>query len=136
MLTIGGLVFAVRLRVRQLPPSPAAACAVLEALPFEMLTIGGAALGTFVMANSMHDVKHTLGEFSKILKGAAYNKPDYIDLLSLLFFLVRLASTKGTMALEPHIEKPTKAPASRNSRTSSPTTTPARSSATTCAWWA
>ncbi len=29
-----------------------------------------------------------------------------MDLLSLMYFLVRLASTKGNMALEPHIEKP------------------------------
>ena len=71
-----------------------------------MLTIGGAAIGTFVMANSMHDVKHTLGGFGKIFKGARFKKADYVDLLSLLYFLVRLASTKGTMALEPHIEKP------------------------------
>ena len=40
------------------------------------------------------------------MKGAAYKKPDYIELLSLLFFFARLASTKGAMALEPHIEKP------------------------------
>ena len=79
---------------------------LIEALPFEMLTIGGAALGTFFMANSMHDVKHTLGGFGKILKGPAYKKADYVALLSLLFFFVRLASTKGAMALEAHIEKP------------------------------
>jgi chemotaxis protein MotA len=42
----------------------------------------------------------------KILKGAAYGKADYVDLLSLLYFFVRLASTKGSMALEPHIEQP------------------------------
>ena len=36
-----------------------------------MWTIGGAAIGTFIMANSMHDVKHTLGGFGKIFKGAA-----------------------------------------------------------------
>ena len=80
--------------------------ALAEALPFEMLTIGGAAIGSFVMANSPHDVKHTLGSFGKILKGAAFKKGDYIDLLSLLYYLVRLASTKGNIALEPHIEKP------------------------------
>ena len=79
---------------------------LMEAMPFEMLTIGGAAIGTFVMANSMHDMKHTLAGFGKILKGAAFKKADYVELLSLLFFLVRLASTKGAMALEAHIEKP------------------------------
>jgi chemotaxis protein MotA len=58
------------------------------------------------MANSIHDIKHMLGAFGKMLKGAAYHKADYIELLSLLYYLVRLASTKGAMALESHIEKP------------------------------
>jgi chemotaxis protein MotA len=79
---------------------------LVEAVPFEMWTIGGAALASFVMANSVHDLKHAVVGFKKILAGAAFHKTDYIDLLSLLYFLVRLASTKGNMALEPHIEKP------------------------------
>lgn len=79
---------------------------ILKALPFEMLMIGGAALGTFLMANSIADVKHTLGGFGKILKGARFKKADYVEMLSLLYFFVRLAQTKGAMALEPHIEKP------------------------------
>src|SRR6195952_1002952 len=76
---------------------------LLEAMPFEMLTIGGAAIGTFIMSNSMHDVKHTLGGFKKILKGGSFNKAAYVELLSLLYFFVRLATSKGAMALEPHI---------------------------------
>ncbi len=79
---------------------------LVEAVPFEMWTIGGAALASFIMANSMHDLKPAVGSFKKILGGAAFHKSDYIDLLSLLYFLVRLAITKGNMALEPHIEKP------------------------------
>jgi chemotaxis protein MotA len=79
---------------------------ILKALPFEMLMIGGAAIGAFIMANGIAGVKHTLGGFGKIMKGARYRKPDYIEMLSLLFFFVRLAQTKGAMALEPHIEKP------------------------------
>ncbi len=71
-----------------------------------MMMIGGAAIGAFVMANSMHDVKHTLGGFGKILKGARYAKPDYVDMLSLLYWFVRLAQQKGAMALEAHIERP------------------------------
>jgi chemotaxis protein MotA len=77
-----------------------------EAMPFELLTILGAAIGTFVMANSMHEIKHTLAGFGKIMKGGSYRKSDYIDMLCLMFFLVRLASTKGNMALEPHIDRP------------------------------
>src|SRR6185312_447785 len=58
------------------------------------------------MANSLDAVKHTLAGFGKILKGAAFAKSDYLELLCLLHFLVRLASTKGAMALESHIENP------------------------------
>lgn len=79
---------------------------ILYALPFEMMIIGGSALGTLVMSNSISGVKHTLGGIGKILKGGRYGRRHYVELLSVLFFLVRLAQTKGAMALEPHIEKP------------------------------
>ncbi|WP_137124052.1 flagellar motor stator protein MotA [Roseomonas sp. HF4] len=79
---------------------------IIKALPFEMMMIGGAAVGAFLASNSMHDVKHTLGGLGKVLKGGRFHKQDYTDILSLLYFLVRLAQTKGPMALEPHIEKP------------------------------
>ena len=79
---------------------------ILTALPFEMMMIGGAAIGSFIMANSMHDVKHTLGGFKKILKGPRYSKADYVEILSLLYWFVRLAQQKGAMALEAHIERP------------------------------
>ena len=106
MTTIGGLVFVLACVFGSYMLSGGSFEPLIEAIPFEMLTIGGAAIGTFVMSNSMHDVKHTLGGLGKVLKGAVYKKPDYVELLSLLYFFVRLASTKGAMALEPHIEKP------------------------------
>jgi chemotaxis protein MotA len=111
MLTIGGLVLLFGCVLGSYLASGGSMAPLIEAVPFEMWTIGGAAIATMLMANSMHDVKHTFGSFGKMLKGAAYHKPDYIDLLSLLFYLVRLASTKGTMALEIHIEKPSDSPA-------------------------
>jgi chemotaxis protein MotA len=79
---------------------------ILKALPFELMIIGGAALGAFLIANSMHDVKHSAGAIAKVLKGPKFGRQDYLDMLSLLYFFVRLAQTKGAMALEPHIEKP------------------------------
>jgi len=106
MLVIGGLAFLLLCVFGSYVVSGGSIAVLAEALPFEMVTIGGAALGSFVMANSMHDVKHMLGGLRKVMKGAAYSKADYIDLLCLLFFFARLASTKGSMALEPHIEKP------------------------------
>ncbi len=106
MLTIGGLVFLLVCVFGSYMASGGSMGVLMEAIPFEMLTIGGAAIATFVMSNSMHNVKHTLGDLGKMIKGAAYKKADYIELLSLLFFFVRLASTKGAMALEVHIEQP------------------------------
>jgi chemotaxis protein MotA len=106
MLTIGGLPLLFGCVLGSYLVSGGSMGPLIEAVPFEMWTIGGAAIATMLMGNSMHDVKHTMGSFGKMIKGAAYHKQDYIDLLSLLFYLVRLASTKGTMALEPHIEKP------------------------------
>ena len=111
MTTIGGLVFVLACVFGSYILSGGSMEPLIEAIPFEMLTIGGAAIGTFIMSNSMHDVKHTLGGFGKILKGAKYKQADYVDLLSLLYFFVRLASTKGSMALEVHIEKPDDSPA-------------------------
>ena len=106
MLTIGGLVLLFGCVFGSYIVSGGSLEPLIEAIPFEMWTIGGAAISTMLMANSMHDVKHTMGSFGKMIKGAAFKKADYIELLSLLYFLVRLASTKGAMALEPHIEKP------------------------------
>ena len=37
---------------------------------------GRAAIATMLMANSMHDVKHTIASFGKTIKGAAYHKTD------------------------------------------------------------
>ncbi len=111
MLTLGGFGFLLACVFGSYLVSGGSLRPLVESLPFEMLSIGGAVLGTFVMSNSMHDVKHTLAGFKKILGGASFKKGDYVDLLSLLYWFVRLASTKGAMALEPHIERPTESAA-------------------------
>ncbi len=106
MLTIGGLLFLLGCVFGSYALAGGNFEPLIEAMPFELLTIGGAAIGTFFMSNSLHDVKHTLAGFKKILKGAQFSKAHYVELLSLMFLFVRLASSKGAMALEPHIEKP------------------------------
>jgi chemotaxis protein MotA len=106
MLVIGGFIFLLINVFGSYLVAGGSIAPLAHSLPFEFWAIGGAAAGTFIMSNSMHDVKHTLGGFGKIMKGASFHKSDYLDLLSLLYYLVRLASTKGNMAVEPHIEKP------------------------------
>ena len=84
---------------------------IVGALPFEFMMIGGAAVGAFIMSGSVHDAKHVLGGFGKVMKGARFHKADYVEMLSLMYWFVRLVQTKGALALEAHIEKPEDSPA-------------------------
>jgi len=78
---------------------------ILAALPFEMIMIGGAALGAFLIANDISGVKQTVRDVGKVFKGPGWKPADYRDLLCLLFELIRLART-NPVALEEHIEAP------------------------------
>lgn len=78
---------------------------ILKALPFEMIMIGGAAIGAFLISNDMASVKHALKDIGKVFKGAKWKTADYRDLLCLLFELIRLARS-NPVGLEEHIEAP------------------------------
>lgn len=78
---------------------------IIKSLPFEMTMIGGAAVGAFLIGNSMPEIKHTLKDIKKVFKGAHWKPEDYRDLLCLLFELIRLGR-KNAVALEEHIENP------------------------------
>ena len=41
---------------------------ILKALPFEMIIIGGAAIGAFLISNDMGGVKHTMKDIGKVFK--------------------------------------------------------------------
>jgi chemotaxis protein MotA len=78
---------------------------ILKALPFEMIIIGGAALGAFLISNDLSLVKQTVRDVGKVFKGPRWKPADYRDLLCLLFELVRIARS-NPVALEEHIESP------------------------------
>ena len=78
---------------------------IVKALPFEMMMIGGAALGAFLISNDIGSVKHTAKDITKVFKGPKWKADDYRDLLCLLFELIRLARS-NPVALEEHIEAP------------------------------
>jgi chemotaxis protein MotA len=80
--------------------------AILVVLPFELLIIGGAAGGSFVMANSTAVVKQAVAGIRAVLRGPRFGKQEYLDLLGLLYALVRLSAMKGAIGLESHIENP------------------------------
>ena len=78
---------------------------IIHALPFEMIMIGGAAVGAFLVSNNLAAVKHTAKDTAKVFKGPMWKPGDYRDLLCLLFELIRLARA-NPVGLEEHIEHP------------------------------
>ncbi len=78
---------------------------IMYAVPFEMIIIGGAATGAFIVSNDAATIKHTMKDVGKMIKGPKWQKNDYLDLLQLLFEIVRLAK-QNPMAIEEHIEDP------------------------------
>jgi len=79
---------------------------VMEAIPHEMIIIGGAAVGAIVAGNSMKELKQLGGGFGKIFKGPKYGKKDYLEVIFLVSSLMKMLRTDGPVALEPHIEDP------------------------------
>lgn len=69
------------------------------AQPFEFLIIGGAAIGGFVTANRKPVLKAAGGAVAGLLKGEKYDKNGYLELLSLLYSVFKLAKIKGALAL-------------------------------------
>lgn len=78
---------------------------IMHSLPYEMMIIGGAAVGAFSVGNDMHTIKHTLKDFGAVFKGAKWKKSDYNDLLCLMHELVRIAR-ESPVEIEGHIENP------------------------------
>jgi chemotaxis protein MotA len=83
---------------------------VMEAIPHEMLIIGGASIGAIVAGNSLHELKAIGGSFAKIFKGPRHSKQDHIDAIALTSRLMKLMRAEGPVALESHVENPQDSP--------------------------
>jgi len=79
---------------------------VMEAIPHEMLIIGGAAIGATITGNSLHELKLIGGGFAKIFKGPQHNKQDHVDAIILTTRLMKLLRSEGPVALESHVTDP------------------------------
>lgn len=79
---------------------------IAHALPHEMATIMGAAIGAFMIANKGEVIKGALKGLKKVFGKPKWGTQDYKDLLCLLFAVLKLVRTKGMIALEQHIENP------------------------------
>ncbi len=78
---------------------------ILHSLPFEMMIIGGAAVGAFVASNDTNTIKHTAGDLAAAFKGAKWKKSDYQDLLCLMHELLNVMK-QNPVDIEAHIEAP------------------------------
>lgn len=79
---------------------------VLKALPFEMTTILGAALGAFLINNQMKVVKAAFKGMAGCFKGSRYTKERYLQLMALLYDLLQKARKEGLMAIEQDVDHP------------------------------
>ncbi|GAA0570020.1 flagellar motor stator protein MotA [Caenispirillum bisanense] len=78
--------------------------------PFEFIIIFGAAFGSFVIGAPKPVLTGSLKAIGPMLKGPKHNKASFLELLSLLYSVFKLAKTKGDLALESHVEKPDDSP--------------------------
>jgi chemotaxis protein MotA len=76
--------------------------------PAELVTIGGAAVGTVLIANPLHILKQIAGGIGGVFGGSKFTKQAYLDSLKTLYELLNKARKDGLMALEGDVEEPDK----------------------------
>lgn len=78
--------------------------------PAEFLTIGGAAIGTLLIANPLHVIKKITGGIVGALKGSQFNKAFYLETLKMCYEILNKARKDGLLSIESDIEEPDKSP--------------------------
>ena len=76
--------------------------------PAELVTIGGAALGTLIVANPIYILKGIIGGIMGILKGSPFTKQRYTETMKMMFDLFAKARKEGLVAIEADVEAPDK----------------------------
>ena len=74
--------------------------------PYELVIIGGAAIGAFVIANPKATVFKVLKAIPAMMKGSRYKRTDYVELLRFMFALFTKARKDGMLAIEADIDDP------------------------------
>ena len=83
---------------------------ILKALPFEMITIFGAAAGAFLANNQMKVIKASMRGLGQCFKGSKFSKARYMELLALMFDILQKARKEGLMSIEKDVEDPHNSP--------------------------
>jgi len=74
--------------------------------PWEFVIIGGASLGTFIVANPMSTIKDTGRAMMEAILDRAPTQRHYLDVLGVLYTLMRELRGKGRNELEQHVDNP------------------------------
>src|SRR5271165_465812 len=78
--------------------------------PAELLIIGGAAIGTVLIANPLHILKKIVAGVAGAFSGSKFTKERYIESLKMMYELFNKARKGGLMGIEPDVEEPSKSP--------------------------
>src|SRR5450432_2497340 len=78
--------------------------------PAELVVIGGAAIGTVLIANPLYIIKAIVGNIMGVLKGSSCTEKRYLETLKMLYDLFTKARKEGLVALEADVEDPGKSP--------------------------
>src|SRR5438477_2072672 len=78
--------------------------------PAELIIIGGAGIGTVLIANPMYILKAIAGGIGGAFGGTKFSKDKYLETLKMLFELFSRARKEGLMALETDSDAPDKSP--------------------------
>jgi chemotaxis protein MotA len=74
--------------------------------PWEYVIIMGSALGTFVVANSTTTIKDTGKAVLEAISGKSPKERDYLDVLGVLYALMRELRGKARNEVEEHVDNP------------------------------
>jgi len=73
--------------------------------PAELIIIGGAALGTLLVANPLHIIKAMLGGVVGVLKPSPFGKKRYLETLKMMFEFLNKVRREGLLSVENDVEK-------------------------------
>ena len=74
--------------------------------PAELLILGGAAIGTLVIANPMNIIKGILSGLVGSLKGSPFGKARYLSTLKMMYQFLNKVRKEGLLSVEMDVEKP------------------------------
>jgi chemotaxis protein MotA len=78
--------------------------------PAELITIGGAAIGTALIANPPSVMKRIIGGILGSLKGSPYGKSYFLETLKMMYEFFSHVSKVGVQTIENEVDNPTKSP--------------------------